>query len=97
MSQPEIFEGPRRRTARITLAILVVVNVMSQLDRQIMNVLLPKVQQDLLLSDTQAGMLVGFAFAVCYSIAGLPLARFEKQGLPVASAEGYARARRNRR
>ncbi len=76
MSQPEIFEGPRRRTARITLAILVVVNVMSQLDRQIMNVLLPKVQQDLLLSDTQAGMLVGFAFAVCYSIAGLPLARF---------------------
>lgn len=76
MSQTEIFEGARRRTARITLAILVVVNVMSQLDRQIMNVLLPKVQQDLLLSDTQAGMLVGFAFAVCYSLAGLPLARF---------------------
>ncbi|MDZ7614279.1 MAG: MFS transporter [Flavobacteriaceae bacterium] len=53
---------------------------MSQLDRQIMNVLLPKVQQDLLLSDTQAGLLVGFAFAVCYSLAGLPLARFADRG-----------------
>jgi MFS family permease len=80
MSQPEIFAGPRRRTAQITLAILVVVNVMSQLDRQIMNVLLPKVQQDLLLSDAQSGLLVGFAFAVCYSLAGLPLARFADRG-----------------
>jgi hypothetical protein len=28
------------------------------------------------LSDAQAGWLAGFAFAVCYSIAGLPLARY---------------------
>lgn len=72
--------GPRLRTARIALAILVVVNVMSQLDRQIMNVLLPKVQADLALSDAQSGLLVGLAFAVCYSIAGLPLARFADRG-----------------
>lgn len=80
MSQSEIFAGPRRRAAQITLAILVVVNVMSQLDRQIMNVLLPMVQQDLGLSDAQSGLLVGLAFAVCYSLAGLPLARFADRG-----------------
>ena len=74
MSQSEVFTGPRLRAAQTTLAILVAVNVMSQLDRQIMNVLLPKIQPDLLLSDAQAGWLAGFAFAVCYSIAG-PSAR----------------------
>ena len=51
MSQSEVFTGPRLRAAQTTLAILVAVNVMSQLDRQIMNVLLPKVQEDLQLSD----------------------------------------------
>ena len=48
MSQSEAFTGPRLRAAKTTLAILVAVNVMSQLDRQIMNVLLPKVQPDLM-------------------------------------------------
>jgi predicted MFS family arabinose efflux permease len=80
MSDSLEFSGPRLRTAQTALAILVAVNVMSQLDRQIMNVLLPPVQQDLALSDTQSGLLVGFAFAVCYSIAGLPLARFADRG-----------------
>ncbi len=80
MADPLAFTGARRRTARTALAILVAVNVMSQLDRQIMNVLLPPVARDLDLSDTQSGLLVGFAFAVCYSIAGLPLARFADRG-----------------
>jgi len=80
MRQSEEFAGPRRRSAQTALAILVVVNVMSQLDRQIMNVLLPKIQTDLLLSDAQSGWLAGFAFAICYSIAGLPLARFADRG-----------------
>lgn len=76
MSQPSDFDALRGRSARTALVILVVVNVMSQLDRQVMNVLLPPVQADLGLSDKQAGLLVGLAFAVCYSFAGLPLARF---------------------
>ncbi|MBK7948028.1 MAG: SDR family oxidoreductase [Deltaproteobacteria bacterium] len=80
MHPSEAFSGPRRRVATAALAILVAVNVMSQLDRQIMNVLLPKVQADLSLSDAQSGWLAGFAFAICYSIAGLPLARFADRG-----------------
>jgi len=53
---------------------------MSQLDRQIMNVLVEPVRKDLGLSDTEIGLLVGLAFAVFYSFAGLPLARFADRG-----------------
>ncbi len=80
MSEASGFQGERRRTALSALAVLVGVNVMCQLDRQIMNVLLPDVQKDLGLTDTEGGLLVGLAFAVCYSLAGLPLARFADRG-----------------
>lgn len=79
-SEEEAFTGARRKTAMNALAILVAVNVMSQLDRQIMNVLLPDVQADLGLSDGEGGLLVGLAFAICYSVAGLPLARIADRG-----------------
>jgi len=78
-SAPHAFEGGRRSAATRALAILVVVNVMSQLDRSVMNVLLPAVQADLGLTDRQAGYLAGLAFAICYSFAGLPLARIADQ------------------
>lgn len=74
------FTPERQRLARRALWMLVAVNVMSQLDRQVMNVLIPKVQEDLLLSDADAGWLVGFAFSVCYVIAGFPLARIADRG-----------------
>lgn len=80
MSDANEFQGARRRTAMGALAVLVAVNVMCQIDRQIMNVLLPDVQADLGLSDTQGGWLVGLAFAVIYSVAGIPLARFADRG-----------------
>jgi MFS family permease len=53
---------------------------MSQLDRAIMNVLVDPVRADLGLNDTEIGLLVGLAFAVFYSIAGFPLARFADRG-----------------
>jgi MFS family permease len=75
-----VFGPERRRAAQGALAVLVAVNVMSQLDRQVMNVLIPDIQADLALTDTDAGWLVGFAFAVFYSIAGFPLARLADRG-----------------
>ncbi len=74
------FAGDVRRRAHIALGMLVAVNVMSQLDRQVMNVLIPPVQADLGLSDADAGWLVGLAFAFFYSIAGFPLARLADRG-----------------
>ena len=69
------FVGDRRRVAYVSLGMLVVVNVMSQLDRQIMSVLIEPIRTDLRLSDTEMGFIVGMAFAVFYTIAGLPLGR----------------------
>ncbi len=69
------FTGASRRTAQISLGLLVLVNVMSQLDRQIMSVLVESIRIDLDLTDTQIGVVVGVAFAVFYTLAGLPLGR----------------------
>ena len=67
------FTGASRRTAQISLGLLVLVNVMSQLDRQIMSVLVEPIRIDLDLTDTQIGVVVGVSFAVFYTLAGLPL------------------------
>ena len=69
------FVGDRRRVAYVSLGMLVAVNVMSQLDRQIMSVLIEPIRRDLALSDTQMGVITGLAFTVFYILAGLPLGR----------------------
>ena len=75
MIQETDFRGDRRRAAYLTLSMLMLVNVMSQLDRQIMSVLVESIRKDLVLTDTQIGVVVGIAFAVFYTLAGLPLGR----------------------
>jgi MFS family permease len=45
----------------------------AQLDRNAINLLLPAIQADLGLSDAKAGLLSGFAFAVLFSIASIPI------------------------
>ncbi|MCR9095444.1 MAG: MFS transporter [bacterium] len=69
------FVGDRRRVAYVSLGMLIAVNVMSQLDRQIMSVLIEPIRTDLGLSDTDMGIIVGAAFVVFYTIAGFPLGR----------------------
>ena len=80
MTEESEFTGARRRVAQWSLAMLVVVNVMSQLDRQILSVLVEPIRLDLGLSDTEIGVLVGVAFAVFHTLAGLPLARIADRG-----------------
>lgn len=46
------------------------------MDRQILAILIEPIQRDLQLSDGQAGMLYGLAFAVFYSVLGIPIARW---------------------
>ena len=45
------------------------------IDRQILSLLVQPIRRDLGLSDTQIGLLAGFAFAVFYSVLGVPIAR----------------------
>ncbi|MEM7413503.1 MAG: MFS transporter [Myxococcota bacterium] len=69
------FTGARRRAAFVSLGTLMLVNVMSQLDRQIMSVLVEPIRKEFGFSDTEVGIVVGLAFAVFYTLAGLPLGR----------------------
>ena len=58
------------------LGILVVVYTFNFIDRQILSILLEPVKTELGLSDTQMGLLTGFAFAMFYATLGIPIARF---------------------
>jgi len=49
-------------------------------DRQLLSMLQESIKADLLLSDTQLGLLTGTAFAFFYVIAGVPIARFADRG-----------------
>lgn len=55
---------------------LLVVYIFNFLDRQIVNILAEPISRDLDLSDTQIGLMTGLAFALFYSILGVPIARY---------------------
>ena len=64
--------SPRAR--RVTLALLTVTYFFSYMDRQILAILLEDIKADLLLNDTQLGLLSGLAFALFYATLGIPVA-----------------------
>jgi len=59
----------------LVVAILMVAYVLSFVDRQILNLLVGPIRRDLGISDTQMSLLMGFSFAIFYSILGIPLGR----------------------
>lgn len=58
-----------------SLGLLLVIYILNTVDRQVMNILVEPVKQDLSLSDGQIGWLVGLSFALFYTFAGFPIAR----------------------
>jgi predicted MFS family arabinose efflux permease len=66
---------------RYALGLLVVVYVFNFLDRQILSILQDSIKRDLQLSDTQLGLLSGFAFALFYTTVGIPIARWADRGV----------------
>lgn len=78
---------PLRRVAarpltnsRLTLAVLLSVFAINFMDRQILALLVEPIKTDMGLSDTQIGLLYGFAFAVLFATAGIPIARAADRG-----------------
>lgn len=59
----------------LVLFMLMLVYCMSYIDRQIIGILALPIKQDLKLSDTQLGLMGGFAFAIFYTAMGIPIAR----------------------
>jgi MFS family permease len=77
VSEPApLTEGYRR----YALGLLLVVYITNFIDRQILNILAEPIRRDLDLSDTQLGFLGGLAFAVFYTFAGIPIARWADRG-----------------
>ena len=63
------------------MGILFLVYVMGYIDRQLVSVLLESIKADLGASDSQMGFLSGLAFAISYSVVGLPIARMADTGV----------------
>lgn len=59
----------------LILGVLLLVNILNFVDRQLPFILIDAIREDLNLSDSQIGLMAGVSFAVVYSFAGLPLAR----------------------
>ena len=59
--------------AWLTVILLLLFSTVSMLDRQIIWLMVDPIKADLHISDTQLGLLQGFAFALFYSVAGLPI------------------------
>ncbi|NQZ95808.1 MAG: MFS transporter [Myxococcales bacterium] len=74
-ARPELRSG-----ARYTLGVLFAVYAVNLMDRQLLAILLEPIKHDLAISDTALGFLTGFAFAIFFSTAGIPIARWADRG-----------------
>jgi len=67
---------PAPRIAWATVTILAIAQFVNALDRYLINLLVGPIKADLNVSDTQIGLLIGFAFALFYALMGLPIGRW---------------------
>lgn len=70
--------SPRQRW--IMLAVLFMISTVSNVDRQIMSVAIEPIKAEFHATDTEMGLLTGFAFALFYATLGLPIARWADRG-----------------
>lgn len=66
---------PGTRYAWYLVGVLCVAYTLSFVDRMILALLVEPIKRDLGISDTQVGLLHGFAFAIFYTTLGVPIAR----------------------
>ncbi|MFP6605051.1 MAG: MFS transporter [Myxococcota bacterium] len=74
--QPEITP----RYANYALGLLLGVYIFNFIDRQILSILMESIKTEIQLSDTELGFLGGIAFALFYTFAGIPIARWADRG-----------------
>ena len=73
-------QWPAPAYAWYVVLILTLAYTVSFVDRQIINLLVEPIKADLQISDTQISLLQGLAFAVFYSVLGVPIARVADRG-----------------
>lgn len=62
------------------MGLLLVIYIMNFVDRQVINILAEPIKNELGLLDWQLGAMSGLAFAVFYTLLGLPIARYAERG-----------------
>jgi MFS family permease len=60
--------------------VLMLAYTLSYVDRQILSLLVEPIKQDFGVTDTQIGLLQGAAFAIFYTLAGIPMGRWADRG-----------------
>src|ERR1700730_4511420 len=65
---------------RYLLGVLLVIQAFNAVDGLTLGLVLQNIKVDLHLSDTQLGVLTGIAFALFYSVMGIPIARWADRG-----------------
>lgn len=90
-------DGPGGRSgayAWYVVAVLLLAYTLSFIDRMILSLLVGPIRADLGISDTQMSLLMGFAFAIFYSVLGIPLGwladRGSRRGLMVAGVAAWS-------
>src|SRR3954466_6412511 len=72
---PATGAGPvETRYAWYVVGVLTLANVSGFLDRQVLSLLVPAIERDLGITDTQMSYLIGLSFSVFYTVLGLPIA-----------------------
>lgn len=64
----------------LTLGLLVIVAILSYVDRQVFTLFQDDIKGELGLDDAQLGLLTGIAFAAFYALAAFPIARYSDRG-----------------
>lgn len=69
-----------RRQARLAFTILFIINILNYADRYVLPAILPKIQHDLGLNNTESGLL-GSSFLLVYALATLPIGMWADRGI----------------
>ena len=70
----DVYKRQSKNYRAFALVLLTVVYGFNFIDRQIVGILAPFIQEDLGLSNTQLVLLIGFAFALFYTVIAIPIA-----------------------
>ena len=74
------YEMKETRYRKYLLLVLLIILTFNNVDRVALGILFQNIKVDLSLSDTQLGFLTGIAFALFYSVMGIPIARWADRG-----------------
>lgn len=74
-SAPPRVAAPSRGYAGYVLVLLLIIYVLNNLDRQVINILAEPIKRELHLADWQVGIMSGISFALVYTILAVPVAR----------------------